>query len=205
MDAQLKEIIEKIKSEGVQSAEKQAAEIVSEAEERAKTIVADAEKRASEIVRDARQEAERNERTGKENLAQAGRDLVLNVEAKLSRLFNRVVHETTKEAYNADVLQDAIVKLVAAWQESGAGEVSVQIGSATAKEVEASLRARLGERLNSGVTIVPVDGIDAGFRVSEKDGNAYYDFTAAGIAEILVQFVNPRLGEILRDAVKEQA
>ncbi|TVQ40632.1 MAG: V-type ATP synthase subunit E [Spirochaetaceae bacterium] len=203
MDAQLKEIIETIKSEGVQSAEKQAAQIVSEAEERGKSIVADAEKRAADIVRQARQEAEQTERTGRESLAQAGRDLVLNVEARLGRLFERVVQQTARESYDAQVLQRAIVKLVETWQQSGGGDITVQVGSDAAAEVEKALHARLGDQFTAGVTIVPVDGIDAGFRVSEKDGNAYYDFTAAGIAEILGEFVNPRLSEILREAVKE--
>ena len=38
MDVQLKELIEKIKSEGVQSAEEQAAGIISEAEKKAEAI-----------------------------------------------------------------------------------------------------------------------------------------------------------------------
>lgn len=203
MDAQLKEIIETIKSEGVESAEKQASEIVSQAEERARQIVEEAEKRAAEITRTARQEAERAERTGKENLTQAGRDLVLNVQSRLGKLFERVVQQTTREAYNAEVLQNAIVKLVESWRESESTDIAVQLGADGAKDVEKALQAKLGEALKSGVTIVPVEGIDAGFRVSEKDGNAYYDFTAKGIAEVLAEFVNPRLSEVLREAATE--
>jgi V/A-type H+/Na+-transporting ATPase subunit E len=201
MDAQLKEIIDTIQSEGVQAAEKQAARIVSEAEERAAQIINDAEKRASDIVRSAQSDAERAERTGKENLAQAGRDLVLNVETRLKRLFQRVVEQTTRQAYTPEVLQNAIVALVQSGTESA--DLAVQIGAQSAADVEKALYAKLGQSLKEGVTITPVDGIDAGFRISEKDGNAYYDFTASGIAELLGVYLNPRLAEILRDAAKD--
>ncbi len=201
MDAQLKEIIETIQSEGVQSAEKKASAIVSSAEERAAQIIKDAEKRAQDIVRAAQGEAERMERTGKENLKQAGRDLILNVETRLKRLFTKVIDQTTREAYSAGVVEKAIVAMVGSQSESS--DLSVQIDAGVANEVEQALRARLGDAMKAGLTITPVEGMDAGFRVSHKDGNAYVDFTAAGIAEVLGAFLNPRLAELLREAAAE--
>ncbi len=42
-----------------------------------------------------------------------------------------------------------------------------------------------------------------GFRVAEKDGHAYYDFSAASIAESLALFLNPAMAGIVADALKQ--
>ena len=71
MDVQLKELIEKIKAEGVRSAEEQAASIIAEAEKKAADIkvkaMGDAEKLRSQAEKDVLQ----SEQSGKEALAQA--------------------------------------------------------------------------------------------------------------------------------------
>jgi len=44
-----------------------------------------------------------------------------------------------------------------------------------------------------------------GFRVSEKDGHAYYDFSAASIAASLALFLNPVMAAIVADALRQDA
>jgi len=39
--------------------------------------------------------------------------------------------------------------------------------------------------------------------VAEKNGAAYYDFSAATVAELFAKHLNSRLSEIVREAVKE--
>ena len=53
MDVQLQELIDKIKKDGVASAENEAAKIVAEAEKNAEKIIADAQEKAAEIVKKA--------------------------------------------------------------------------------------------------------------------------------------------------------
>jgi V/A-type H+-transporting ATPase subunit E len=38
-----------------------------------------------------------------------------------------------------------------------------------------------------------------------KDGSAYYNFTSEGIAEILGEYVNPSLGELIQRAVDKES
>ena len=51
--------------------------------------------------------------------------------------------------------------------------------------------------------ITPVRGLGAGFRIGTKDGVAYFDFTGDSVEEVLIAFLNPRLTEIMREAVAE--
>jgi len=200
MDAQLNEIIETIKSEGVESAERQAAEIKKKAEEDADKTVKDAEKRAGEIVDDARAEAQKLEQSGKQALNQAGRDLILNLQNRITTLFDAVVEKATGEAYSADVVSEAVVALIKAWPEQQTSDLNVLLPDSQRDKVESQLRSKLADEIKAGLEIKPVQGIDAGFRISVKDGSVYYDFSSEGIAEVLSAYLNPRLQEAVKQA-----
>jgi V/A-type H+-transporting ATPase subunit E len=73
----------------------------------------------------------------------------------------------------------------------------------TRDEIESGLRSRLAEELKGGLEIKPVHGIDSGFRIAEKDGSVYYDFTATGIADVLSAYLNPRLQEAIKQAAEQ--
>ncbi len=203
MDVQLKELIERIKSEGVENAEQQAQQIVNEAEERAKKIVADAEKEADSIRKNAEEEARKREATGRETLKQAGRDILLSTEKQLQQLFDRIITEETADAMKGEYLQDLIGKVVEQL-ESDAPDLAVLVDEKELQNIEEGLRGKLSQALAEGMEIKPLSGVDAGFQVSYKDGSAYYNFTAEGIAEILSGYLNPRLAEILKEAAAEQ-
>lgn len=202
MDIQLKELIETIKKEGIESADIKAAEIAADAEKKAKSIIGNAEKEASRLLAEAKREIARNEQTSRDAIAQAGRDLILNLRERIRLLFDSVVKNAAGEALKGKGLEDAITALVKAWTEKGSTKLSVLLPEAELKKIEKDLLARLGNELKKGVTLKPIAQIDAGFRIGEKDGAAYYDFTDEGIAEILAEYLNPKLAEIMKNAVK---
>ena len=59
MDVQLQELIDKIKKDGVASAQVEAAKIIDDAEKKAAEIVSDAQVKAADIVKNAKKETER--------------------------------------------------------------------------------------------------------------------------------------------------
>ena len=52
--------------------------------------------------------------------------------------------------------------------------------------------------MKKGVEIMASSQLQAGFRVSEKGGSAYYDFSDRGITDVLMDFLNPKVAEILK-------
>ena len=78
MDVQLQELIDKIKKDGVATAEAEAAKKIAEAEKKAESIVADAQAKASEIIKNAKAETERMEKASDEAIVQAGRNMLLS-------------------------------------------------------------------------------------------------------------------------------
>lgn len=200
MEIQLNELIEKIKTEGVQSAEQRAAEIAAEAEKRAAATVEQARKESARIIAEAQQQAARSEQAGRDALNQAGRDLILNVEARLKNLFQALVADSVRESYKASTLESAIVALVTQWQGGEVGELAVQLPGDQLALLEKGLRDRLAKEIEKGLTIEAAPGLEGGFRLARKDGGAYYDLSASSIAAILAEYLNPRLAAQLRQA-----
>ncbi len=200
MDVQLSELLEKIKEEGIKPAEEKAKDIIASAEKRAEEIVKAAQKEAADLKAKTAQEIARMEQSGKEALKQAGRDLLLNVEKRLQAMFAALIEQETKSAFSAKALEEAIVAIVKAWNSKKVGELKVLLSPEDIEKVEKNLVAKLSEELKKGMEIKPSPNVDAGFLVSEKDGSAYYNFSSLGIAELLSEYLNPKLAELLREA-----
>jgi V/A-type H+-transporting ATPase subunit E len=201
MDVQLKELLEKINKDGVQTAEQRASEIVTAAEKKAASLIAAAKKDAEKIVVNAKNDAARAEAGGKAAIAQAGRDLVLKTKTELESLFNIIVESEVKTAMSGKVLEEAIVTIVKGWAEKG--EYIVQLSDKDYKELEKGLLSKLAAELKKGTEIKPFPGVESGFRLTEKDGGSYFNFTADAVAANLSELLNPNLTEIVNEAAKE--
>ena len=112
MDTQVQELIEAIKADGLQTAEKQAEQIIAAAEEKAEHIVAEANKRSEQIISDAQKDRSRQEAAGMEAVKQAGRDLILGVQSNLVAMFKTVVETQSADAYRGEVLERAVTTVV---------------------------------------------------------------------------------------------
>lgn len=204
MEVQLKELVERIKSEGIKSAQEQADQIIGAAEKRASGIILKAEEDAKEIMTRAENIAASSERAGKEALKQAGRDLILNVQARIIDLFKAIVIKETGSALSENVLAEIILTVLKNWTEKGIDELQVLISGEQGKKLENYLMSKLAADFKKGVEILPLPGSAAGFRISEKNGSAYYDFTDRGIAELLIEYLNPRIAGYINEAVSEK-
>jgi V/A-type H+-transporting ATPase subunit E len=203
MDIQLQELLDKIRREGVDAAEAEAARIIAEAEARKAAIVAEAENEAKAIRAKAEADAARADQAGKAALAQAARDMVLGFRDGLAAILAAIVRSDVKEAFGPEVLAESIPLVLKAIASSGvSGDLEILVPPEQAKKLDARFAERLGMELKKGVTIRPFPGLDAGFRIAEKDGAAYYDFSAEELSALLARRLNPRLAEAVRSAAK---
>ncbi|HAK44877.1 MAG TPA: V-type ATP synthase subunit E [Spirochaeta sp.] len=201
MDVQLKELLEKINKDGVETADQKASEIIADAEKKAADIIAKARKNADKIISDGEAEAAKAETGGKAAIAQAGRDLVLKTKTEIEILFKSIVDSDTKAAMSGKTLEDAVVTVVKAWADKG--DYTVQLSEKDFTELQSSLNSKLAAELKKGVEIKPFAGIESGFRMTEKDGASYFNFTAEAVAANLAELLNPKLSGIITHSVKE--
>jgi V/A-type H+-transporting ATPase subunit E len=202
MDIRVQELLDKIKREGVDSAEAQAAKILTQAEEKRKAIIAAAEKEAKAIVEAGRLDAARAEESGKAALAQASRDLVLAFRGEIEKLLASIVKADTEVAFDADALKKVLPAILEAWAKDGRDELAVLVPEKDLAVLEAFFKDKLAAKLKAGVELKPLKNVKSGFRVAEKGGAAYYDFSAEAAATMLGAYLNSRLAAIVAEAAK---
>jgi V/A-type H+-transporting ATPase subunit E len=201
MDIQLQELIEKIKKDGIETASEEAARIKSAAEAEAKRIVDAAHKEAASISAKGKEDAERDKKAGIAAVEQASRNLILAFKTEIEGLLSKIIARETAKAYDSDVLKTAIAEVVKIWAKD-AGGVNVILGESQIKTLEAWSKSALSAEIGKGVELKAGKNIAGGFHIGEKDGSAYYDFSAEAVAELFASYVNPRIAETLKSVAK---
>ena len=204
-DVQLKELIDTIQREGVDKARQESESLLQQARTQAAELVSVARAQADLLLAGARSEQERLERAGRESLQQAARDLMLKIRKQLEALFAALLKEKTGKALADKEITAAIAALINNWTPEDQDRIEVLLPKERFDLMAGALRQALAGKIAAGIEIKADDDVADGFRVSEKDGRAYYDFSAASIAENLAVFLNPVMAGIVGDALKQDA
>ncbi len=202
--ASVKDLIETIKKEGIQEASKQGEDIVKSSEKKAEQIVINAREEAKTILDDAKVNAQKVKDGAEKAMAQAARNLVISLKQEITALFQKVTQRKIAKALNPSAVKDLIVLIIEKWEMSeNFPGVEILVGKQNLKELEEHLKKALSEEWKNGVVIKPVDSVQAGFQIGEKDGNVHYNFTDKGITEILSEYLNPQMAKFLEESSKE--
>ena len=199
MEIQLQELIDKIKKDGIESASEEAARLKREAGDEAGRIIAAAQKEAADIVNRGKAEAERAEKAGTAALEQASRNLILAFKAEIGNLLDKIIAQASASAYKEDTLKAILPKLLETWvSKGGSDSVDLLLSEGDAEKLKSWAAGALAAELRKGIELKSDRNLNAGFRIANKDGSAYYDFSAESVAELLSAYLNPHLAEILK-------
>ena len=130
----VQELIDRLKTEGVQEGQYQAETLLSEAKKQAAKIVDAARAEADTIVQEAQQQAERTETNGKRALALASRDASLQLREQLQHEFRGWIGRLVREQFDepeflAKLIREMAVQVMA----SVVGEPDTQDSDQTEK------------------------------------------------------------------------
>lgn len=204
MEVQLQELVDRIKKDGVESADAKAREIIRNAESKAAAILDTARKEAAELAKKAGDEAARSEKAAVSAISQASRNVILSFRDGITRELDSLVKSETAKAYDASVLKELLPVVVKNWTTNGkADDISVLLSPSDSSKLESAMKAALKDELAKGLVIGTDSSLSGGFRIGSKDGSAYYDFSADAVAELLSAYLNPRVAGILKAASKE--
>jgi V/A-type H+-transporting ATPase subunit E len=202
MEIQLQELLERIRSEGVETAKQQAEEIIRKAQSEALEIVNRAKKEAKEAQEEAARRIEAMERASRESLLQASRDAMIALKQSVQRLLDTAIRADVTAAFDEKMAAQVIPEVLKALALGQANDVEVLLPPDLMKKIDASLSARLSKELSKGVMLKPYPSIDAGFRVAQVGSAAQYDFSAESLAQILSARVNAMLSDYLKEAAR---
>ena len=199
MEIQLQELIDKIKKDGIESASAEAVRIKQEAEAEAARIVSAAQKEAADIVNRGKSEAERSGKVGKAALEQAARNLILTFKMEIQAFLDKIISQATTSAYKEDTLKMVLPDLLKAWvSKGGSNSVDLLLSEGELAKLRSWATGALAAELNKGLELKSDRNLGAGFKIANKDGSAYYDFSAEAVAELLSAYLNPQLSELLK-------
>ncbi len=197
METELDKLIQRIKKEGVEEAEKGAADVISRADQKAREIIKDAEKRKADITKEAEAESQKFREASERALKRASRDVLLTLRERVIEFFDRLVKDKTSKELTPNILKNVIVEAVENFTKEGVLDIEVLVSEDDRKRLEKSLFSALRQEVKGRVKLTGKKGIEKGFRIGEKGKDSYFDFTDEAIAEALKRYLNPRLVEML--------
>jgi V/A-type H+-transporting ATPase subunit E len=133
------------------------------------------------------------EASGKDALKQAGRNLLIDLRKEVENLFNSLLEKEIREALTAETVQKSIITVIENWSGQGAGELELLIPEKDLAKLEGGLKKKLSAQMKEGMEIKPFKDIDAGFRISSKDGSAFYDFSDEELTALYSRYLSPAL------------
>ena len=195
MDVKLDSLIEKIKKEGVEDAQKQSEEILKDAKQKASSITEKAQKEADKIIEDGKKKAEQFKKNAESDLQQAARNTQLLLKEKITNLFDNVFKREVGEKLTPDFLKELILKIVGSWTENS--ETEIVVNEKDKKKLEDLLFSGVKKEMKDSITIRASKEVVSGFQIGMKDSQVYYDFSDEAIADVLKTLISPGLKEIL--------
>jgi len=202
MEIQVQELIDKIKKDGVKTATEEANRIRAEAETEAQRLVESAKKEADEIILRGKQDAERSEQVGKAALEQASRNLILSFRDEIQALLNKIVNEKVSANYNEEVLKAVLPDLLKSWAAKGGDNLAVILPENELSKLQGFFSEKLANELSKGIELKSSRKLSSGFRISNKEGSVYYDFSPEAVSGLISAYLNPKLAGILKDSIK---
>ena len=204
MDIQLQELVDKIKKDGVDAASVEADRIVKEAEEKASSIVAQAKREADALIRSGKEAAEREKKAAEDAIKQAARNLLISFREGIEAQLSSIIKAETDKALDASVLKAALPDMLKSWAaEKGEGGLEVLLPADKVSAVQSYLVSELKGKIAGGVEISTGEGIEGGFRIAEKNGSAYYDFSAEAVSDLFASYLGPKVADIMKAASRE--
>ncbi|MFA5156512.1 MAG: V-type ATP synthase subunit E family protein [Candidatus Omnitrophota bacterium] len=200
MAEEIKNLIEKIHSEGIQAAEAKAAEIENKAREEADAIVSRAKEEAEAMLSAAKERISRMEEKSKTLLTQAARDLLLSLRKEINAVLGRLVNADVRSALNPDALQRIILEMVKNYPGGQEQEIVISLKKEDAEQLQKHFLGRLKEETKRNIVIKPSEDILGGFTISFDAGKSQFDFTDKALAEYISLYLKPNLSGILKEA-----
>lgn len=201
MEMQLQELISQIKKDGVEAAEAEAQSIVDAAKTEAERIISDAQAQAEKLLLNAKNQNEKMVKSSEDAIRQAGRNLLISFRESVTNELKAIVNENVSAVYSSDALAQLIIHAVAGWaSKPDAEDLSVIMNSKDLKQLEETLLAGLKDKMLKGVTLKASDSFDGGFRIAAKEGGAYYDYSAEAVADMLSNYLSPKVTALLKEA-----
>jgi V/A-type H+-transporting ATPase subunit E len=205
----VQELIDRLKSEGVQEGQEQANALLTEAKKQAASIIDSARAEADGILRDAVKEAEQIEINGKRALKLAARDTGLQLKEQLEHEFRGwlcalVQSELGRPSILPQLLREMAGQCSQTIQESDAtGELVIlapetqEAQNKSVEELNAFVENEAATMFRQGVSVQFDPSVQHGFRMRLVEKNIEIDMTDEAVTAALMRFLAPKFRKLI--------
>jgi V/A-type H+-transporting ATPase subunit E len=201
MALQIQDLVASIRKDGVEAGKQDAEKIIADAKKQAGEIVQQAHKDAATAMADAQREIEVRDKSARASLQQAGRDVELSLKKAITAELDAILETKIEKAFSGKELAELIISVVKGSMVDSTKE-EILVNQKQYEALARSLKADLGEEMRKGLVIRPVENVESGFRVADKDGSGFYDFSAEEIASLMKPFLGDELSKIIFASAK---
>ncbi|MDZ7697057.1 MAG: hypothetical protein U5R49_09105 [Deltaproteobacteria bacterium] len=207
MPENLESFVEKLKSEGVDAGKAAAEKLKKEAEQEAEEIISHAREEAEGILQQAKADAERRHKNAQSELKMAARDAILRLRESLNQaLTGLITHRVQGDLEDRDYLREIIRDVISTYAKKDATlekpveiDVSEDIPDDWIQETIDDLAEHLQKTEENIQIQASLKG--AGFDYQMEDGTV--EVSPDSVTELLLEMVNPRLQEIISQAMAD--
>ena len=208
-DSSVQALIDRIRDQGVQSANQEAARILAEAEEKASHLLADAQKQIEQLRAKATADIEAEQAAAEEALKLSARDTIMRLKNVVAAAFETFVGRlVTTATQDRDLMKKLVLVLAGQSAEELIKDKQIQIlmsdhlltGKSDPKLQELGKQTILSlssDMLREGVELIPSSSIQGGAKVRLVGEQLEIDLSDKAIAKMLADHLLPRFQGIL--------
>ncbi len=201
MSQQVQELIDKIKTEGIETADQKSREIEDTAKAQAKKIVDEAQGQARQIIAEANAEAQKTQASTQIALKQSSRDTLLALRKSIESVLKKVIAKEVSDSLSTDKLAGILEAVIGSSIENQSGENDV-LATINAKDLDQmgnGFLAKLQKKVKGSIKLQANDGITKGFTISFDQGKSCFDFSDESLAEYLGGYLNTQVAQLLKE------
>lgn len=189
MELSVKDLLDRINEEGVNSALEEKNKIIEEAKKEASEIIEKAKAEASSIVEEANKSRDLLIEQGESSLQQTARNIRLSIKNELNEMFALALNDKIKSNLNSNDWVSIIKEVIKSVDDKDKVlELSSKLYNSISKDVFASLSVKnVKEHVR----------LKSGFKLVINNGKAYYDFSDDELVELLKPYLSEGLNRII--------
>jgi len=190
----LDKLIATLKSEAIETSEKEANQIMEKARQQAKSILKEAEVKKADILSQAEKEAKATMKKGEAALKQAARDLTVSVQNDLLKLFKVILEQEVATTFTPDLTEKAVLKVI---ENVGSG-TSLQLP----EKMDASLAESIQKRLQESDSLEAISkdpSLLHGFTITKTSEGWSYQISPEAITDLLYEHLSTAWVNVLKN------
>jgi len=131
-------------------------------------------------------------------IQQAARDILNALKADILARLRNVVKQCAGNAMTPEYMAKLISEMAAAYAKNGNAGMEVVLSGRDFEASEAALKAALLNHLKANTEISMGQNFASGLQIGFKGSDVFLDFSDEALADVLCEFVGPKLAAALR-------